>query len=87
MPVLLTDPRLLAAYSEGAGVYRVLPRAVAIPSSPSEVTAIMQHCAAERLSLVPRGAGSGMAGGNVGRGVVLDMSQGFRELEIDPKRR
>jgi FAD/FMN-containing dehydrogenase len=28
--------------------------------------------------LVPRGAGSGMAGGNVGQGVVVDLSLGFR---------
>src|SRR5262249_15555670 len=41
----------------------------------------------EGLSLTPRGAGSGMPGGNIGRGLVLDMSQGFRTLEIDPERR
>src|SRR2546426_6792115 len=29
------------------------------------------------MALVPRGAGSGMAGGSVGRGVIVDLSQGF----------
>jgi FAD/FMN-containing dehydrogenase len=33
--------------------------------------------------LVPRGAGSGMAGGNVGRGVIVDLSAGFRGTTPD----
>ncbi|PYO90306.1 MAG: hypothetical protein DMD66_02910, partial [Gemmatimonadetes bacterium] len=37
--------------------------------------------------LVPRGAGSGMTGGNVGRGVIVDFSQGFRQLTVDPAQR
>lgn len=87
MSSLLTDPRILAAYSEGAGVYRILPRAVAIPTSVTDVASTLRQAAAEHLSVIPRGAGSGMAGGNVGRGVVLDLSQGFRSLEIDPHQR
>src|SRR6266853_248352 len=39
-------------------------------------------------ALVPRGAGSGMAGGSVGRGVVVDLSQGFHWTAPDwPRRR
>jgi FAD/FMN-containing dehydrogenase len=87
MPALLTDPRLLAAYSEGAGIYRIVPRAVAIPTNRSEIAGVLRHAAAEHVPIIPRGAGSGMAGGNVGRGVVLDLSQGFGALEIDPRRR
>ena len=87
MSTLLTDPRLLAAYSEGAGIYRIVPLAVAIPTNLSEIAGVLRHAAAEHVPIIPRGAGSGMAGGNVGRGVVLDLSQGFRALEIDPRRR
>lgn len=87
MPSLLTAPRTLAAYSEGAGIYRILPRAVAIPSSPVEVASILKHAATARLPVTARGAGSGMAGGNVGRGIVMDMSQGFHDLVVDPERR
>ncbi len=87
MPALLTDSRLLAAYSEGAGIYRIIPRAVAIPSSPADVVAVLKRAAAERLPVTPRGAGSGMAGGNVGRGIVMDMSRGFTDIDIRPERR
>jgi len=86
-PPLLTDPRVRAAYSEGAGIYRILPQAVAVPHSVEEVAALVRWAAASRTPLVPRGAGSGMTGGNVGRGVIVDLSQGFRELTVDPAQR
>src|SRR5213596_1703134 len=86
-PSLLTDARIRAAYSEGAGIYRILPRAVAVPGSVAELAALVRWAADTRTPLVPRGAGSGMAGGNVGRGVIVDLSQGFHALTVDPARR
>src|SRR5712691_10327585 len=38
-------------------------------------------------ALIPRGAGSGMPGGNVGSGVIVDMSSGFSDLVVDPRAR
>ena len=86
-PSLLTDARIRAAYSEGAGIYRILPQAVAVPGSVAELAALLRWAADTRTPLVPRGAGSGMTGGNVGRGVIVDVSQHFRELIVDPARR
>lgn len=87
MPPFLADPRILAAYSEGAGIYRIVPRAVAIPTDTSDITRLLRHAASEHLPVIPRGAGSGMPGGNVGRGILLDLSQGFGSLEVDPHKR
>ncbi|HEV2671086.1 MAG TPA: FAD-binding oxidoreductase [Gemmatimonadales bacterium] len=81
--MLVTDPRIRAAYAEGAGVYRIVPDAVAIPRNTAEVVALVQQAAASRTALVPRGAGSGMPGGNIGRGVIVDMSAGFSALTVD----
>jgi FAD/FMN-containing dehydrogenase len=39
---------------------------------------LVRWAAESGVPLVPRGSGSGMAGGNVGQGVVVDLSQGFR---------
>jgi FAD/FMN-containing dehydrogenase len=39
------------------------------------------------MPLIPRGAGSGMPGGNVGRGMILDLSQGFHGVSVDPHSR
>jgi FAD/FMN-containing dehydrogenase len=86
-PNLLTDARVCAAYAEGAGIYRIVPSAVAIPRDVEEVAALVRWAAETRTPLVPRGAGSGMPGGNVGSGVVVDLSQGFPHLAVDPARR
>jgi FAD/FMN-containing dehydrogenase len=86
-PNLLTDARIRAAYAEGAGIYRIVPSAVAIPRHGDELRALVRWAAATGTPLVPRGAGSGMPGGNVGSGVVVDLSQGFPELALDPERR
>ena len=85
---LLTDPRSRAAYSEGAGIYRILPAAVAVPRGVEELQELVRWAGATGTPLVPRGAGSGMAGGGVGRGVVVDLSQGFHWTAPDwPRRR
>lgn len=86
-PTILTDPALRAAYSEGAGIYRILPQAVAIPSSVADLAALVRWASVARAPLVPRGAGSGMPGGNVGPGTIVDCSAGFRELTVDRDRR
>jgi FAD/FMN-containing dehydrogenase len=82
--VLITDPRIRAAYAEGAGIYRIVPAAVAIPGDVPDVVELIHHAKASRATLIPRGAGSGMPGGNVGSGIVVDMSSGFSELTVDP---
>jgi len=87
VPGLLTDPRVRAAYAEGAGVYRIVPAAVAVPRGVEELQELVRWAGATGSPLVPRGAGSGMAGGSVGRGVVVDMSQGFAWTAPDWSRR
>lgn len=87
MPSLLTDPRTRAAYAEGAGIYRIVPVGVAIPADVEELSALVRWALETRTPLIPRGAGSGMPGGNVGAGVIVDLSRGFTELTVDPQRR
>src|SRR5256884_3527759 len=77
-PDLLTDLRARAAYAEGAGIHRIGPTAVAGPRGVEELQRLVRWAADSGRHLVPRGAGSGMAGGGVGRDVVVDLSQGFR---------
>jgi FAD/FMN-containing dehydrogenase len=85
--VPVTDPRVRAAYAEGAGPYRIVPAAVAIPESVDQVVSLVRWASDSRTTLIPRGAGSGMPGGNVGAGVVVDLSMGFAELSVDPHAR
>ena len=93
-----TDLRSRAAYSEGAGVYRIVPSAVALPADVADLTALLRWAReretgdgrretdeGKRVSLVLRGAGSAMGGGNVGAGVMVDLTaMTDRRLDIDP---
>ncbi|MGE0556246.1 MAG: FAD-binding oxidoreductase [Gemmatimonadales bacterium] len=81
------DPRARAAYSEGAGIYRILPSAVAVPSTTRDLIWLVSWAHTSRTPLVPRGAGSGMPGHNVGPGVILDLTAlDGRPLEVDAER-
>ena len=74
-PVLHHDLLSRAAYSEGAGIARAMPRAVAVPRTADDVVALVRWAADTGTALVPRGSGSGMAGGAVGDGVIVDLSR------------
>jgi FAD/FMN-containing dehydrogenase len=85
--VFLTDPRARAAYAEAAGIYRIVPAAVCLPADRQDLVALVGWAAANGVPLVPRGAGSAMAGGNVGEGVIVDLTRLPRRLEIHPTER
>ncbi len=82
-----TDARARAAYAEGAGIYRIIPAAVAIPADIADLVTLIRWAAAERAPLVLRGAGSAMGGGNVGDGTLVDLT-GLRDegVVIDASR-
>src|SRR2546422_7658651 len=73
--------------AEGAGIQRIVPAAVAVPRGVEDLQRLLGWAVATGTALVPRGAGSGMAGGSVGRGVIVDLSQGFRWTAPDWPRR
>ncbi len=77
-----TDDVARALYAEGAGIFRIVPEAVAVPAGPADLALLVRWAADQRQPLVPRGAGSGMPGGNIGPGVVVDLSQAFRDPPV-----
>jgi len=86
--VYRTDARARAAYAEGAGIYRILPQAICRPADIDDLKTLISWAADHRIPLVPRGAGSAMGGGNVGDGVVVDLTGiAERRLEVDAPRR
>ncbi|HEY7501518.1 MAG TPA: FAD-linked oxidase C-terminal domain-containing protein [Vicinamibacterales bacterium] len=58
---------------------------VVLPGNTKEVAAVVRACAAERVPIVPRGAGTGYTGGSVPTrgGVVLSLERMNKILEID----
>ncbi|HOH31798.1 MAG TPA: FAD-binding protein, partial [Candidatus Hydrogenedentes bacterium] len=73
-PIFLDDlTRQL--YATDASVYQVTPRGVAFPRGMEETAALMAACAAADIPMIPRGAGSGLAGGALGDALILDCSR------------
>lgn len=72
------------AFAVASGILSLLPRAVAVPRDADDVAALVRWAASTGTPLVPRGAGTGMPGGNVGGGVSVDLVTHFRAApEID----
>src|SRR5512147_2920133 len=80
-----TGPRIRAAYSEGAGIYRIVPAGVAHPAGVAELQGLVAWARECGGALVARGAGSGIPGNAVGQGVIVDLRERMpRVLEVDP---
>lgn len=73
--IFRTDADALAVYSEAAGIARILPRAVAVPADIDDVQTLVRWARSTGTPLIARGSGSGMAGGAIGDGVIVDMSR------------
>lgn len=67
-------------YATDASIYQVEPLGVAMPRSAAEAASLMAALNAEGVSMIPRGAGTGLAGGALGRGMVLDMARHNRGI-------
>ncbi|MDQ4006608.1 MAG: FAD-binding oxidoreductase [Actinomycetota bacterium] len=82
------DPGHRALYAADASNHRVVPRCVTFPRSVDDVLATIELCAAEGVPLTSRGGGTGIAGGALGSGVVVDLSRHLdRVLHVDPEQR
>jgi len=86
--VYRSDARARACYAEGAGIYRIIPSAVAVPADVADLRQLVCWATEHRAALIPRGAGSAMVGGNVGDGVIVDLTRlKERVLSIVPDSR
>jgi len=78
------DKAMRILYSTDASIYRYLPLAVAIPQSDEDLQQLIQFAAENKTSLIPRTAGTSLAGQCVGDGIVVDTSRYFnRILEVN----
>lgn len=62
-------------YATDASIYQVEPLAVAFPRSTKQACAIIQAASQGSIPIIPRGAGTGLAGGAIGEGLVVDFSR------------
>jgi FAD/FMN-containing dehydrogenase/Fe-S oxidoreductase len=80
---LQTDAASRAVYSTDASIFQLDPLAVAVPADEADLCTLVRWAHERSVPLVARGAGTGLAGESLGRGVVVDLSVHFRSvLEI-----
>ncbi|MBU0616644.1 MAG: FAD-binding oxidoreductase, partial [Planctomycetes bacterium] len=83
-----SDALSRALYATDASIYEIVPDAVVLPKSTDDVSAIVRACAKHDVPITARGAGTGLSGGAVNRGIQLDCSRYLnRILSIDPQAR
>ncbi|MBB6502718.1 FAD-binding and (Fe-S)-binding domain-containing protein [Pedobacter cryoconitis] len=85
---LFTDDQTRILYATDASAYRELPVAVAIPHTVSDLKELILFADREGCSLIPRTAGTSLAGQVVGKGIVVDVSKHFNQiLELNKEER
>lgn len=77
---VLCDDASLSLYAMDGSLFEVRPTAVVRPRTVDDVAATVRWAAANRMPVHPRGAGTGLAGSGLGRGVVLDFSRFMRRI-------
>jgi len=78
-----TDDAARAVYGEAAGIARCWPAAVAVPADERDLRTLVGWAHRERVPLIARGSGSGMAGGALGPDVAVDLSRLRSMGEVD----
>ena len=82
------DPGSRALYASDASNYRQLPIGVIFPRDAADVEAALAACRATGAAVLPRGAGTSLAGQCVNVAVVIDYSRFMNSLkELDPAKR
>src|SRR6059058_5570508 len=75
-------------YATDASIYQIEPVAVAFPRNARQASALIDASAQAGVSVIPRGAGTGLVGGAIGEGLIIDFSRHNREItDLDLERR
>ena len=87
--VIVDEDELRVYECDGLSAYRQLPLIVVLPETTAQVSAILSFCLAEGVKIVPRGAGTSLAGGTLplADGVTVGLGKFNRILDIDYQNR
>jgi len=77
---LYFDDMMRTLYATDASAYKELPLAVAIPSCKDDLFKLINFARINKTSIIPRAAGTSLAGQVVGGGIVVDISKHFTKI-------
>jgi FAD/FMN-containing dehydrogenase/Fe-S oxidoreductase len=74
------DNRTRQLYATDASPYQIVPAAVAFPKSTVEAAHLIQAALGAGLAVTPRGGGTGLSGGALGDGLIVDFARHNRVI-------
>ncbi|MEE4198354.1 MAG: FAD-linked oxidase C-terminal domain-containing protein [Bacteroidales bacterium] len=77
---LYTDLKNRLLYATDASAYREIPLAVVRPRNKNDLIQLVEFANKHKTSLIPRTAGTSLAGQVVGNGIVVDLSRYFSQI-------
>ena len=77
---VLTDPISKALYSTDASIYQIEPLIIVFPKSEEDLIAIIETAYKYKLPVLPRGAGTSLAGQTTCEGIIIDFSKYMHKL-------
>ena len=83
MPQILTDSIHKISYSTDASIYREVPYGVAYPETVADIQLLIAEAKRLNTHLIPRAAGTSIAGQVVGSGIVVDIKKWNQILEVN----
>ena len=86
---VLVEKEDVIVYEQDGSIFQVMPEIVVVPGNVDEVAAVMKAAQRGGVPIVPRGSGTGLAGGAVPAegGIVLSLARLNRILKIDLQNR
>ena len=81
------DDLFTQLYASDASLYELRPLGVVRPRTVDDVVATVRYAAENQLPIHARGAGTGLAGESLGRGLIVDFSRYFRRIVADEGQR
>ncbi len=88
-PYVLIEKEDVVVYEQDGSIFQVMPEIVVVPANVEEVSAVVKAAQQANVPIVPRGSGTGLAGGAVPAegGIILSLSRLDRILTIDLENR
>src|SRR6059058_97660 len=77
---VLFDDVSRTLYATDASIFEVRPLGVVTPRDEEDVCVMVRYAAEHQIPLIPRGAGTGVAGESLGSGLIVDLSRHFRSI-------
>ncbi|MEO9309894.1 MAG: FAD-binding oxidoreductase [Nitrososphaera sp.] len=78
---VFTEEEILNYYSVDSSFYQVRPKVVVVPNNTADIIKTMRFATKNKISVTPRGAGTGLVGSALNDGIIVDMKN-FDKIKI-----